>query len=129
MIPGILGKKIGMTQIFDDEGSLIPVTAVETGPCVVTQVKKEANDGYNAIQLGFVNNNSSKINKSLKGHFDKSKVKPQKFLKEFRFDNSNNINLGDQVSVAQFNVGDFVNVTGYSKGIFDGKISLGNYGS
>ena len=106
-----------MTQLFSDDGIVYPATVVEAGPCTVTQIKKSDSDGYDAVQLGFLNNKSNKITKSLLGHFKKSNTKPQRYLKEFRLNKSaKDINLGDEISVAQFNIGDLVNVTGYSKG-------------
>ena len=114
MIPGILGKKIGMTQIFDDEGSLIPVTAVETGPCVVTQVKKEANDGYNAIQLGFLT--VKKVNKPKLGHLKGNGL--FKKLIEFKDteESLNDIKIGDNIDVSNCKDWKTVNVVGRSKG-------------
>ena len=114
MIPGILGKKIGMTQIFDDEGSLIPVTAVETGPCVVTQVKKEANDGYNAIQLGFLT--VKKVNKPKLGHLKENGL--FKKLIEFKVteESLNDIKIGDNIDVSNCKDWKTVNVVGRSKG-------------
>ena len=116
-LPFLIGKKVGMTQLFSQDGIVYPATVVEAGPCVVTQIKKSDSDGYNAVQLGFLNNKSNKVNRPLKGHYKKSNTTPKKYLKEFRLNKiSKDINLGDKISVAQFNIGDLVNVTGYSKG-------------
>ena len=114
MIPGILGKKIGMTQVFDNEGSLIPVTAVQTGPCVVTQVKRVESDGYNAIQLGF--SKAKKVNKPMLGHLKENGL--FKNLIEFKVseENVNSIKLGDNVNVSNCKDWKTVNVVGKSKG-------------
>ena len=105
MKKGLIGKKIGMTQIFDETGKVIPVTVVEAGPCAVTQVKTMENDGYEAIQVGFGDMKVSRVNKPMKGHFDKADVAPKKTLKEFRLD-----------SIEGIEVGEIVDVKGTSKG-------------
>ncbi len=115
-IPFIIGKKIGMTRIFDDSGVDYPVTMVEAGPCVVTQVKTVANDGYASVQLGFDNLKGSKSTKALQGHFKKSNLSVKRHLKECGFDSDVDFNPGDFVDVANFTVGELVAVTGVSKG-------------
>jgi len=113
---GILGKKLGMTQVFDADGKVIPVTVVEAGPCVVVQKKTVATDGYNAIQVGFGAIKEKHVNKPLMGHFAKHNVKPTRYLREFRFDNIDAFNVGDEIRVDIFAEGDLVDVTGISKG-------------
>jgi large subunit ribosomal protein L3 len=115
-IPFLIGKKIGMTRIFNDSGIDYPVTVVEAGPCIVTQVKTESNDGYSAVQLGFKNLKDAKTNKAQKGHFEKSSVSSKKHLKECRFENDVEYKVGDTVDVTSFELGDNVSVTGTSKG-------------
>ena len=113
----LIGKKIGMTQLFSDEGNVYPATIIEAGPCSVTQVKNLKNDGYDSIQIGFLNKKNQKVNKPSKGHFDKSNVDPKKILKEFRVDDSKSLpKLGDVVDLRQFNIGDFITVKGTSIG-------------
>lgn len=117
MQKGIIGKKIGMTQIFDDEaGKVIPVTVVEAGPCVVVQKKTVDNDGYAALQLGFGDVKVQRMNKPMKGHFDKADVACKKTLKEFRFEDCDSLNVGDIIKADTFTVGDIVDVSGTSKG-------------
>ena len=116
MQKGIIGKKIGMTQIFDEAGKIIPVTVIEAGPCVVVQKKTAENDGYCALQLGFGDVKPTKVNKPMKGHFDKADVACKKTLKEFRLDDIEALNVGDIVKADTFAVGDAVDVTGTSKG-------------
>ncbi len=105
-----------MTQIFDEQGKVIPVTVIEAGPCVVAQVKTIETDGYNAIQLGFGDIKESKINKPEKGHFAKSKLTPKKHLREFRLDSVENINVGDELKADTFATGDQLDIQGTSKG-------------
>ena len=112
----IIGKKIGMTQIFDEKGKVIPVTVIEAGPCTVVTKKTNENDGYEAVQVGFGEVKLSKVNKPLKGHFDKADVAPKKYLKEFRLDDCTNLNVGDILKADVFAVGDRVDVSGVSKG-------------
>ena len=112
----IIGKKIGMTQIFDETGKVIPVTAIEAGPCVVAQVKTVETDGYNAIQLGFGEVKESKVNKPEKGHFTKAKIALKKHLREFRVDSLEGINVGDEIKADTFAAGDKIDVQGTSKG-------------
>ncbi len=116
MQKGIIGKKIGMTQIFDEKGKVVPVTVIEAGPCVVVQKKTVENDGYAAVQFGFGDVSVNRVNKPLKGHFDKSDVAPKKTLREFRFDNCDAFNVGDIVKADTFAVGDRIDVVGTSKG-------------
>ena len=116
MNKGLIGKKLGMTQIFDEQGKVIPVTVIEAGPCVVAQVKTVETYGYNAIQLGFGDVKESKINKPEKGHFAKSKLTPKKHLREFRLDSVENINVGDELKADTFTAGDQLDIQGTSKG-------------
>lgn len=112
----IIGKKIGMTQIFDESGKVIPVTVIEAGPCVVVQKKTTENDGYEALQVGFGDLKPNKVNKPQKGHFAKGDVAPKRTLKEFRFDDCSVMNVGDIIKADTFAAGDIVDVTGTSKG-------------
>lgn len=116
MKKGLIGKKIGMTQIFDEAGKVIPVTVVEAGPCAVTQIKTMENDGYEAIQVGFGDMKVSRVNKPMKGHFDKADVAPKKTLKEFRLDSIEGIEVGNILKADIFEVGETVDVKGTSKG-------------
>ena len=115
MKKAIIGKKIGMTQIFDEKGKVVPVTVVEAGPCAVTQVKTAENDGYSAIQVGFGDQKAQRVSKPLMGHFKKGDVAPKKVLKEFRLDEIT-YNVGDIIKADVFAHGDKVDVTGTSKG-------------
>ena len=112
----IIGKKVGMTQIFDEKGKVIPVTVIEAGPCLVAQVKSVETDGYNAIQLGFGDVKESKLNKPEKGHFAKAKLALKKHLREFRLDSVDGVNVGDEIKVDTFQAGDKIDVQGTSKG-------------
>jgi len=116
MKKGIIGRKVGMTQIFDEKGNVIPVTVIEAGPCIVSQVKTVENDGYNAIQLGFVDVAEKKLNKPELGHFKKAGLAPKKHLKEFRLEDISGYKVGDTVTVDIFTVGEKVDVTGITKG-------------
>ena len=116
MQKGIIGKKVGMTQIFDEKGNVVPVTVIEAGPCVVVQKKTVENDGYCAVQFGFGDVSNKHVTKPLKGHFDKANVAPKKTLREFRFDDCDAFNVGDLVKADAFAVGDRVDVVGTSKG-------------
>ncbi len=116
MQKGIIGKKTGMTQIFDEKGNVVPVTVIEAGPCVVVQKKTAENDGYTAVQLGFGDIAVGKVNKPMKGHFDKADVAPKKALREFRFEDCDAYNVGDIVKADTFATGDQVDVVGVSKG-------------
>jgi len=114
---GLIGKKIGMTSIFDASGKIIPCTVIEAGPCVVTQVKTVEKDGYNAIQLGFDEKKEKRTPKALKGHFAKAGTSPKKVLREFsRFEEGNRKNFGEILDVSVFVEGEFVDVSGISKG-------------
>ena len=116
MKKAIIGKKIGMTQIFDEVGNVIPVTIIEAGPCVVAQKKTVETDGYSSVQLGFEDIADKKLNKAVKGHFAKANVAAKRHLKEFRLDDAASMNVGDIVSADTFAAGDRVDVTGTSKG-------------
>ena len=116
MKKAILGKKIGMTQIFTEEGNLIPVTVVQAGPCPVVQKKTEEVDGYTAVQVGFDDKKERRSNKPEKGHFAKAGVSVKKHLKEFKLENAAEMNVGDVLTVEQFAEGDVLDVTGTSKG-------------
>ena len=116
MQKGIIGKKIGMTQVFDEKGNVVPVTVVEAGPCVVSQKKTVENDGYAAVQIGFGDLKAGKVNKPMKGHFAKGDVAPKRTLKEFRFENTDAYNVGDLIKADAFAAGEKVDVTGTSKG-------------
>ena len=116
MKKGIIGKKIGMTQIFDEKGNVIPVTVIEAGPCYVAQKKTVETDGYDAVQLGFMDANEKHTNKPAQGHFAKAGVSAKKHLKEFRLDDCSAINVGDVITADTFAAGDKVDVTGITKG-------------
>ena len=116
MKKGIIGKKLGMTQIFDENGFVIPVTVIEAGPCPVTQKKTVENDGYEAVQLSFEDIREKLVGKPRAGHFKKAGVSPKRHLKEFRLEDSASMNVGDVVAVDTFAAGDKVDVTGTSKG-------------
>ncbi len=129
MQKGIIGKKVGMTQIFDAKGNVVPVTVVEAGPCVIVQKKTVENDGYAAVQMGYGDLRPVQVNKPMKGHFDKSDVAPKRTLREFRFADCDSINVGDVVKVDTFAVGDHVDVVGTSKGKgYAGAIKRWNFG-
>ena len=113
---GILGKKIGMTQIFSEAGEMIPVTVIEAGPCVVTQLKTEETDGYKAVQLGFEDQTEHRLTKPERGHFAKAGVACKKYLGEFRLDEDENYEVGQTVTAADFEVGAKLDITGTSKG-------------
>ncbi len=116
MKKAILATKIGMTQIFDDNGALVPVTVLQAGPCTVVQVKTAENDGYSAIQVGFGEIRENLVNKPLKGHFAKAGVENKRFLKEFRFDNAEEYTVGQEIKADIFAAGDRVDAIGTSKG-------------
>ena len=116
MKKGIIGKKLGMTQIFADNGAVIPVTVIEAGPCVVTQKKTTETDGYNAIQVGYQDVSAKHVNKPAKGHFEKAGVQAKKHLKEFRLEDAEKYNVGDVIAVDTFAAGEKVDVTGITKG-------------
>ena len=116
MKKAIIGKKVGMTQIFDETGKVIPVTGVEAGPCVVTQKKTVETDGYVAVQLGFEDVKESKLSKPEAGHLKKAGVEAKKHLKEFKLEKAAEMNVGDVVKADTFAAGDWIDVTGISKG-------------
>ena len=116
MKKGLIGKKIGMTQIFNEEGKVIPVTVIEAGPCVVSQVKTEETDGYNSIQLGFGAIKESKVNKPERGHFTKANIAPARYLREFRVDSIEDVKVGDELKADIFMAGDKIDIQGTSKG-------------
>ena len=115
MKKAIIGKKLGMTQLFDANGNVVPVTVIEAGPCVVAQKKTIENDGYEAVQIGYGDLKASKVNKPMKGHFAKGDVAPKKVLREFRFEGTE-LNVGDIIKADAFAEGDAVDVRGTSKG-------------
>ena len=128
MAKAILGRKLGMTQIFTEEGQVVPVTVVESGNNVVVQNKTVENDGYNAIQIGLGAIKESKVNSPMKGHFAKAGVAPVKFIREMRLENASEYNVGDTIGVDIFSAGELVDVTGTSKGKgFAGGIKRHNF--
>ncbi len=127
MKKGLIAKKIGMTQIFDEAGNVVPVTVVEAGPCVVVQKKTSKNDGYEAVQLGFGDISPKGVNKPMQGHFKKNDVAFKRTLKEFRLDDTSAVNVGDILKADTFAVGDVIDVQGTSKGKgFQGTIKRHN---
>jgi len=127
-LKGILGKKIAMTQIFTAEGKVIPVTVVEAGPCTVTQIKTVRKEGYNALQLGFGSVNEKKLNKPQRGHFTSRELQPQRHLAELRVEDPSGYEVGQEITVAAFNKGDRVDITGRSRGKgFAGVIKRHNF--
>jgi len=114
---GMLGKKIGMTRIFDETGNVVPVTVIQAGPCYVTQIKTRDKDGYDAVQLGFDPKKEKRTSKPLLGHFKKAKLSPLRVLKEFPVFENRELKLGDKVTVDIFKPGDRVKVSGKSKGL------------
>jgi len=116
MQKAIIGRKIGMTQIFDEIGNVIPVTVVEAGPCPVVQIKTNEIEGYSAVQLGFSDVTEKKVIKPMKGHFDKAQVAYKKVLKEFKLEGVSDLNIGDIIKADTFAAGDAVDITGISKG-------------
>jgi large subunit ribosomal protein L3 len=128
-VSSILGKKIGMTSIFDDNGQMIPCTIIEAGPCYVTQIRTKDRDGYEAVQLGFDEIKERLVNKPLKGHFKKGGVKPLRLISEFRNFNGTQLELGQEVRVDTFQQGDVVDVSGRSKGRgFQGVVKRHHFG-
>ena len=113
---GIIGKKVGMTQLFDENANIIPVTIIEAGPCVVVQKKTDENDGYSSVQLGYGDLSPKAANKPLSGHFAKADVGLKKYLREFKFNDTDSYNVGDIVKADAFAVGDIIDVVGTSKG-------------
>ena len=129
MKKAIIGKKLGMTQLFDANGNVVPVTVIEAGPCVVAQKKTIENDGYEAVQIGYGDLNASKVNKPMKGHFAKGDVAPKKVLREFRFEDVSAVNVGDIIKADAFAEGDAVDVRGTSKGKgYAGVVKRWNFG-
>ncbi len=129
MQKGIIGKKIGMTQIFDEKGNVVPVTVVEAGPCVVVQKKTVENDGYAAVQVGFGDISAKALTKPMKGHFEKADVAPKRTLREFRFDDCEGLNVGDIIKADTFAAGDHIDVIGTSKGKgYAGVVKRWNHG-
>lgn len=129
MKKGILGKKLGMTQLFTEDGTVIPVTVVEAGPCVVTQIKTQEKDGYNAVQVGYGDIREKLVNKPLRGHFDKAGVSYKRYVREFPFDNVEDYKIGQEIKVDVFSEGDRVDVVGRSKGKgFAGNIKRWGHG-
>ncbi len=128
MKKAIMAKKIGMTQIFDENGKFVPVTVIEAGPCMVIQKKTLKNDGYSAIQVGFVDKKEKQTNKPTKGHFDKAGVTPKRFIQEFRLENAETFEVGTEIKADVFVAGDKVDVSGVSKGKgFQGAIKRHNF--
>jgi large subunit ribosomal protein L3 len=128
-VRGILGKKIGMTSIYDENGEAVPCTIIEAGPCFVTQIKTKEKDGYNAVQLGFDEKRERLVNKPLRGHFAQAQVKPLRWLGEFREMGGNGLKPGAQVKVDIFSQGEFVDVIGKSKGRgFQGVVKRHHFG-
>jgi large subunit ribosomal protein L3 len=128
-VSGILGKKIGMTSVFDESGQAIPCTIIEAGPCYVTQVKTKARDGYNAVQLGFDEVKDTRLNKPQRGHLSRARVKGLRLIREFRDFANPDLKEGAEVRVDLFHQGDLVNVTGRSKGRgFQGVVKRHHFG-
>ena len=129
MKKGLIGKKVGMTQIFDENGKVVPVTVIEAGPCVVVQKKTDDNDGYRSIQLGFGDVKPERVNKPRQGHFKKNDVPFKRALREFKFDDTSGISVGDVLKADVFEAGDVIDITGTSKGKgFQGTIKRHGYG-
>ena len=129
MKKAIIGKKLGMTQLFDANGNVVPVTVVEAGPCVIAQKKTTENDGYEAVQVGYGDMKASKVTKPMKGHFAKGDVAPKKVLREFRLEDTSAMNVGDIIKADIFAEGDAVDVRGTSKGKgYAGVIKRWNFG-
>jgi len=116
MVKAIIGKKVGMTQIFDENGKIVPVTVIEAGPCVVVQKKTQESDGYDSVQLGFQDIKERKLTKPQAGHIKKAGVPARKYLKEFRLEDTSSLNVGDELKADVFAEGDKIDVTGISRG-------------
>lgn len=116
MKKAILATKVGMTQIFNEDGVLTPVTVLQAGPCVVTQVKTVENDGYNAVQVGYVDKREKLVSKPIKGHFDKAGVSYKRYVREFRFENADQYSVKDEIKAEVFAAGDKIDATAISKG-------------
>ncbi len=129
MLKSIIGSKIGMTQVFDEKGRLMPVTVIEAGPCVVTAIKTVETDGYNAVQLGFKDVAEKKLTKAQLGHLKKNNIAPKKVLREFRLDDVSGLTIGQEIKADVFKAGDYVDVCGLTKGKgFAGVIKRHNFG-
>ena len=113
---GLLGNKIGMTQIFDESGNIVPVTIIKIGPCIITQIKTAAKDGYNAVQIGYKSVSNKLLTQPELGHLQKSNIQPLKYLKEFRINDPENFEVGQVINVELFTNGQLVNITGRSSG-------------
>ena len=129
MKKAILATKVGMTQIFNENGALVPVTVLQAGPCVVTQVKTEENDGYKAVQVGFVDKREKLVNKPQKGHFDKAGVSYKRYVREFRFENAEEYSVKDEIKAEIFAAGDKIDATAISKGNQETRTAQRTYGS
>jgi len=116
MKKAIIGKKVGMTQIFDEAGKVVPVTVIEAGPCTVVQKKTEEKEGYNSVQLGFSDVKERRLSKPERGHLEKAGVAPRKYLKEFKLEDAVSMNVGDEIKADMFAEGDKIDVTGISRG-------------
>ncbi len=128
MKKAILGKKLGMTQIFSNDGLVVPVTVVEAGPCFVTQIKNAEKDGYNAVQIAFEEKREKLVNKPELGVFKKADITPKRYLKEFKFDDVDTFKLGQKIDCSMFDEGDLVDVTGMTKGRgFTGTVKRWNF--
>lgn len=129
MVQTILGRKLGMTQVWNDKDEIVPVTVIQAGPCTVAQVKTTETDGYEAIQIGYGDIKEKRVNKPMKGHFAKAGIKPTRYLREVRVEDASEYSCGDQVTVANFEDVDHVDVTGISKGKgFQGVIKRHGFG-
>ena len=129
MVNTILGRKLGMTQVFDEDDNVVPVTVIQAGPCTISQVKTKESDGYDAVQIGFGEIKSNRVNKPMAGHFAKAGVEPMRYLREVRVEDASEYKPGDQVSVEAFSEVKSVDVTGTSKGKgFQGTIKRWNFG-
>ncbi len=125
---GILGKKLGMTQLYKEDGRIVPVTVVEAGPCYVVQKKTVESDGYNAVQIGFAERREALANKPEKGHFNKAELKPLRYLKEFKVDSTEEFQVGQEIKADVFETGEHVDIVGTSKGKgFAGSIKKHNF--
>jgi len=128
MKKAILATKVGMTQIFNEDGVLTPVTVLQAGPCVVTQVKTVENDGYSAVQVGFVDKREKLVNKPVKGHFDKAGVSYKRFVREFKLEDAESYEMGQEIKADAFEAGDKIDATAISKGKgFQGAIKRHNF--
>lgn len=129
MKKAIIGTKVGMTQVFTEDGAMVPVTVIQAGPCSVVQIKTTENDGYSAVQLGYQDKKASRANKCQQGHFAKAGVEVKKVLREMKFENAEEYQLADEIKADIFEVGDHVDVTGTSKGKgFQGAIKRHGFG-